>query len=123
MERRFTADVAMRQLATEDRSRLPSETYAEFAIKQITLIKTSFANLAERAMIAMVKRKLDLEGAQFCREETTVNAFVSELIAYDNLRALHIGRRQPQATRSSQRTYAQSQSYNQPYPSPDTRDY
>jgi hypothetical protein len=123
MERRFTADVAMRQLAAEDRSRLPSETYAEFAIKKIALIKTSFAHLAEGAMIAMVKRKLDLEAAQFCREETSVDAFVSELIAYDNLRTLHMGRRQPQATRSAPRTYGQSQPYNQPYPSPDARDY
>jgi hypothetical protein len=91
MERRFTADIATRQLAAEDRSRLPSETYAEFAIKKMALIKTWFAYLAEGAIIAMVKRKLDLDVAQFCREETTVDAFVSELIAYDNLRALHAG--------------------------------
>jgi hypothetical protein len=114
MERRFTADIAMRQLAAEDRSRLPSETYAEFAIKKLALIKTSFAHLAEAAMIAMVKRKLDLAAAQFCREETTVDAFVSELIAYDNLRALHTGRRLP--PRSTQQTYSQ------PYSPAEVRD-
>jgi hypothetical protein len=82
-------------------------------------------------MIAMVKRKLDLDAAQFCREETTVDAFVSELIAYDNLRAMHTGKRQSQAARSTQRTYGQpatygqpttygqSQMYNQSYPSAD----
>jgi hypothetical protein len=59
MERRLTADVALRQLATEDRSRLPGETYAEFAIKKVAAIPTSFAHLEEGAMIAMVKRKLD----------------------------------------------------------------
>jgi hypothetical protein len=58
MERRFTADVALRQLAAEDRSRLPGETYAEFAIKKVAAIRTSFAHLEEGAMIAMVKRKL-----------------------------------------------------------------
>jgi hypothetical protein len=96
MERRFTADIAMRQLAAEDRSRLPSETYAEFVIKKLALIKTSFAHLEDAAMIAMVKRKLDFEAAQFCREKSDVEAFVSEIIEYDNLRAMQTSRYPPQ---------------------------
>jgi hypothetical protein len=65
MERRFTADVATRQLAAEDRTYLPGETYAEFVIKKLALIKTSFAHLEDAKMIAMVKRKLDFDAAQF----------------------------------------------------------
>jgi hypothetical protein len=120
MERRFTADISMRQLAAEDRSRLPGETYAEFAIKKITLIRTSFAHLKEGAIIAMVKCKFDFEAAQFCREKETVETFVSELIDYDNLRAMQPGRRQPQGACSAQRAYSQlptngqSQAYGQP---------
>jgi hypothetical protein len=114
MERRFTADLSLRQLAAADRAGLPGETYAEFAIKKITLIRTSFAHREEGAMIAMVKRKLDWEAAQFCREKMTVEAFVSELIDYDNLRAMQPGRRQPQAARSTQRAYGQPPTYNQP---------
>jgi hypothetical protein len=118
MERRFTADVGLRQLAAEDRSRLPDETYAEFAIKKVALIRTSFAHLDEGAMIAMVKRKLDWEAARFCREKTTVNAFVSELIEYDNLRDMQTGRRQPQApTRLTQQGHGQQHAYGpQSYP-------
>jgi hypothetical protein len=112
MERRFTADVALRQLAAEDRSRLQGETYAEFAIKKVALIRTSFAHLEEGAMIAMVKRKLDFEAAQFCREKTTVEAFVSELIEYDNLRDMQTGRRQPPApTRWTQQGHGQQHEY------------
>jgi hypothetical protein len=65
-------------------------------------------------MIAMVKCKLDFEAAQFCREKTTIEAFVSELIDYDNPRAMQPGRRQPQAARSMQRAYSQLQTYGQP---------
>jgi hypothetical protein len=50
---------------------------------------------------------------------------VSELIDYDNLRAMQPGRRQPQAARPTQRAYGQPQPYNQaqfqqpaPYPQP-----
>jgi hypothetical protein len=112
MERRLTADVGLRQLAAEDRSRLPDETYAEFALKKVALIWTSFAHLDEGAMIAMVKRKLDWEAARFCREKTTVNAFVSELIEYDNLRDMQTGRRQPQApTRWTQQGHGQQHAY------------
>jgi hypothetical protein len=128
MERRFTADVSMRQLAAEDRTRLSDETYAEFAIKKIALIRTAFTHLEEGAMIAMVKRKLDFDAARFCREKKSVEAFVSELVDYDNLRAMQPGRRQLQATRSTHRTYDQPQTYNQhptynqPYAPADVRD-
>jgi hypothetical protein len=126
MERRFTADVATRQLAAEDRSRLTSETYAEFAIKKLALIKTSFAHLEEAAMIAMVKRKLDFEAAQFCREKSSVEGFVSELIEYDSLRAMQTARYPPQ--KPSQRAYGQPYVYGQPTPAtptytPSARDY
>jgi hypothetical protein len=112
MERRFTADVATRQLAAEDRKHLPGKTYAAFAIKKLALIRTSFAHLEEAAMIAMVKRKVDFDAAQFCREKMNVEAFVSELIDYDNLRAMQPARYTSQ--RLSQRAYGQPYAYGQP---------
>jgi hypothetical protein len=88
MQKRFTVDIGVRQMAAEDRSRMPSESYADFAIQKVFLIQRAFEHLAPSAVIAMVKRKLDWEAAAFCREMDSIDDFVSELIQFDNLRAM-----------------------------------
>jgi hypothetical protein len=88
MEKRFTVDIGMRQMTAEDRCRMPGESYADFGIQKVSLIRRAFAHLAPSAVIAMVKRQLDWEAAAFCRERDNIDNFVSELIEFDNLRAM-----------------------------------
>jgi hypothetical protein len=88
MQKRFTVDIGVRQMAAEDRFRMPGESYADFAIQKVFLIQRAFEHLAPSAVIAMVKRKLDWEAAAFCREMDSIDDFVSELIQFDNLRAM-----------------------------------
>jgi hypothetical protein len=59
MEKRFTVDIGIRQITAEDRYRMPGESYADFGIQKIFLIRRAFAHLAPSAVIAMVKRKLN----------------------------------------------------------------
>jgi hypothetical protein len=77
--------VTLRQLAAEDRAQLLGEAYAAFALQKVSLIRNAFPYLAQGAMIAMVKRRLDWDAAAFCREKESVDNFVSELRDYDNL--------------------------------------
>jgi hypothetical protein len=105
IEQRFSVDIGIRQIEAEDRVRHPHESHADFAIQKIFLIRRAFEHLAPSAIIAMVKRKLDWDAAQFCRERKDVNDFVSELMDFDNLRAMQ-ATRQPQA-RGAQRGQAQ----------------
>jgi hypothetical protein len=88
MEKRFTVDIGIRQMTVEDRCRTPGESYADFGIQKVFLIRRAFAHLAPSAVIAMVKRKLDWEAAAFCRERDNIDNFVTELIEFDNLRAM-----------------------------------
>jgi hypothetical protein len=118
IEQRFSVDVGRRQIEAEDRTRYPNESYANFAIQKMYLIRRAFEHLAPSAIIAMVKRKLDWEAAQFCRERKDVNNFISELMEFDNLRAMQAMRQPP--ARGAQRGQASpyvpstgSQSYKQ----------
>jgi hypothetical protein len=77
--------VTLRQLAAEDRAQLPGEAHAAFALQKVSLIRNAFPYLAQGAMIAMVKRRLDWDAAAFCREKESVDNFVSELRDYNNL--------------------------------------
>jgi hypothetical protein len=113
MEKHFMADISLRQLAAEDRAQLPGEAYAAFALQKVGLIRNAFPHLAQGAMIAMVKRKLDWDAAAFCREKESVDNFVSELMDYDNLRAMQPARRQLQAPRSGQQV-APAQAFGPP---------
>jgi hypothetical protein len=88
MEHRFSVDVGLRQIKAEDRMRHPDELYADFALQKMYLIRRAFPNLAPSALIAMVKRKLDWEAVSFCRERASVDNFVTELMEYDQLRAM-----------------------------------
>jgi hypothetical protein len=88
MEKRFTVDIGIRQMAAEDRCRTPGESYADFGLQKVFLIRRAFEHLAPSAVIAMVKRKLDWEAATFCRERDNIDNFVSELIEFDNLKAM-----------------------------------
>jgi hypothetical protein len=88
IQKRFTVDIGMRQMAAKHRVRMPGESYADFAIRKVFLIQRAFEHLAPSAVIAMVKRKLDWEAAAFCRELDSIDDFVSELIQFDNLRAM-----------------------------------
>jgi hypothetical protein len=95
IEQRFSVDVGLRQIEAEDRTRYPHESYADFAIQKIFLIRRAFEHLAPSAIIAMVKRKLDWDAAQFCRERKDINDFISELMEFDNLRAMQATRQPP----------------------------
>jgi hypothetical protein len=126
IEQRFSVDVGLRQIAAEDRTRYPHESYADFAIQKIYLIRRAFEHLAPSGIIAMVKRKLDGDAALFCRERKDVNEFITELMEFDNMRAMQATRQPP--ARGAQRSQAPpyvpqttgSRSYKQqtPYPQP-----
>jgi hypothetical protein len=75
-------------MTAKDRCCMPGESYADFGIQKVFLIRRAFAHLAPSAVIAMVKRKLDWEAAAFCTERDSIDNFVSELIEFDNLRAM-----------------------------------
>jgi hypothetical protein len=115
MSTRFSVDISMRQLAAEDRIRLPGEAYAAFALQKISLIQRAFGHMGPGAIIAMVKRKLDPAAASFCREKDGIDKFVAELTDYDNLQAILTVQRQPQASRMTQRAYGQPQMYGPTY--------
>jgi hypothetical protein len=111
MEKRFTVDIGIRQMTAEDRCRMPSESYADFGIQKVFLIRRAFAHLAPSAVIAMVKRKLDWEAAAFCKERDNIDNFVSELIEFDNLRAMKTyssSQRQSQWNQMTNPTYGAS---------------
>jgi hypothetical protein len=57
MEKRFTVDIGMRQMTAEDRCRMPGESYADFGIQKVSLIRRAFAHLAPSAVIAMVHQE------------------------------------------------------------------
>jgi hypothetical protein len=101
MEHRFSVDVGLRQIEAEDRTRHPDELYADFALQKMYLIRRAFPNLAPSALIAMVKRKLDWEAVSFCRERASVDNFVTELMEYDQLKAMQVLQQPlPPATRT-----------------------
>jgi hypothetical protein len=104
-EQRFSVDVGLRQIEAEDRTRLPHESYADFAIQKIYLIRRAFEHLAPSGIIAMVKRKLDGDAVLFCRERKDINEFITELMEFDNVRTMQ-ATRQPSA-RGTQRGQAQ----------------
>jgi hypothetical protein len=124
-EQRFSVDVGLRQIEAEDRTRLPHESYADFAIQKIYLIRRAFEHLAPSGIIAMVKRKLDGDAALFCRERKDVNEFITELMEFDNMRAMQATRQPPARAQRSQappyvppstgpRSYKQQSQYPQP---------
>jgi hypothetical protein len=88
MEKRFTVDIGISQMTAKDRCCMPGESYADFGIQKVFLIRRAFAHLVPSAVIAMVKRKLDWEAAAFCTERDSIDNFVSKLIEFDNLRAM-----------------------------------
>jgi hypothetical protein len=104
-EQHFSVDVGLRQIAAEDRTRLPHESYADFAIQKIYLIRRAFEHLAPSGIIAMVKRKLDGDAVLFCRERKDINEFITELMKFDNVRAMQAARQPP--ARGAQRGQAQ----------------
>jgi hypothetical protein len=105
-EKRFSVDVGLRQIEAEDRARYPHESYADFAIQKIFLIRRAFEHLAPSGIIAMVKRKLDGDATLFCRERKDINEFITELMEFDNLRAMQATRQPP--ARGAQRGQAQA---------------
>jgi hypothetical protein len=102
MEKCFTMDIGIRQMSAEDRCRVPGESYADFGIQKVSLIRRAFAHLAPSAVIAMVKRKLNWEAAAFCRERNNIDNFVSELIEFDNLMAMKTYSRSQRHSQSNQ---------------------
>jgi hypothetical protein len=108
LERRSSLDA----LAAEarDRERLPGETYVDFAVQKIYLVQCVVPNLGVGMAIAMVKRKLDWQDAELCRERVNIDDFISELLECDNRRARAAARRQSQAARSSPRGHGQAPS-------------
>jgi hypothetical protein len=98
-EQRFSVDVGLRQIEPEDRIRYPHKSYANFAIEKIYLIRPAFEHLAPSTIIAMIKRKLDGDAILFCHERKDVNEFITELMEFDNLRAM-------QATRQPAREHS-----------------
>jgi hypothetical protein len=90
-----------------DRERQPGETCVDFAVQKIYLFQCVAPNLEPGTAIAMVKRKLDRQDAELCRERVNIDNFISELLECDNRQTRAAARRQSQAARLSSRGHGQ----------------
>lgn len=83
MATKWSKPEGVKQNECDNRSKLPSETYAQYGIAKTQLCKMAFPGSTDAGIIQKIRSRLDIEANRFCREKNSLSRFYDELVDFD----------------------------------------
>ncbi|KAA8894782.1 hypothetical protein FN846DRAFT_894749, partial [Sphaerosporella brunnea] len=95
---RFKPDLGVMQFEADSYRKPHGDSWAAFGIRKYRLLKRAYEGSEEANIILKMKAVMDTEVVRFCKEKSSIDGFISELMDYD--------RTSPAVTRSPGRIFS-----------------
>lgn len=80
---KWSISEGIRQTKADDRRKNPNETYTEYGMNKIQMLRFAYQDASESSLIQKARRGLDRDADRYCREYSSIDRFYDELVRYD----------------------------------------
>ncbi|KAL0630472.1 hypothetical protein Q9L58_010682, partial [Maublancomyces gigas] len=80
---KWSISEGVRQTKADERKKNPNETYTEYIMNKIQLLRFAYPDASESSLIQKARRGLDRDADRYCREYSSIERFYDEIVRYD----------------------------------------